>query len=309
MLVCATRLLLLLLAFALLPVFRIALPALVPLASGEELERLPGVANAARGIRLPTRPDGTWSLMFFGDVQDGFPYLPATLDRATALGVAAIAIGGDVSQGAGHLRLATRELRGHPPRVPLFAVPGNHDVKTNADRALFERSFGSTGFEFHIGDALVLGLDCTEPDEELRLLREKLDEADKRGEQVVIVRHFPVWRGSPGTPDGRFIAAIRRRRVRLVLSGHGHNPSLDVVDGVQFVVTPAMGDRSEGQGQTPLSYLLVQWDGQGFRVERHDRFRSNRLDLLSAVDHLLLAHAIPLISPRARAAFAAENEG
>jgi predicted phosphodiesterase len=273
--------------------------------SREELALLPGVANRARGIRLPTRSDGTWSLMFFGDVQGGFTYLPSTLDSAAALGVAAIAVGGDVSRGTGHLHLATRELRGHPPRVPLFAVAGNHDVKTDADRALFERSFGSTGFEFHIGDTLVLGLDCTEREQELRLLRENLDEADKRGEQVVIVRHFPVWRGSPGAPDGRLMEEIRGRRVRLVLSGHGHTPSLDVVDGIQFVVTPAMGDRSEGQGQTPLSYLLVHWDGSQFRVERHDRFRSNALDLRSAVDHLLLAHAVPLISPPARTAFAA----
>jgi predicted phosphodiesterase len=283
--------------FVCVPVLAIALATATISTSRRELQLLPGVSNGGRVAQLAAKPDGTWSLLLLADVQGGAAYLPGIVKAAAASGVSALVIAGDLSRGSGHLQLATRELRSAAPfPVPLFAVPGNHDVKTGDDRELFERCFGSREFAFRIGDTLVMGLDATRPEEELASLRQQLARARAEHLRVVIVRHFPVWKGAPGTPNRRFLEAIRGHDVAMVLSGHGHAPSVDEVGGVQFVVAPASGDRSEGQGQTPVSYLIVRWTGTAFRIERHDRLRINRLDLRSAVDHLVLVHALSLTS-------------
>jgi hypothetical protein len=166
------------------------------------------------------------------------------------------------------------------------------------DRREFERAFGGAEFEFRIGRHVFVGLDATRPGRELELLREALRRTRAMGESLVLVRHYPVLRGSPRAPDPEILEAIRDQDVPLVLTGHGHAPRIDRWGRTLFVVAPATGDRSERQGQTPVSDLLVRWTGSEFRIERHDRMRRNAVDLRAEFEHLLFAHLLPAFPSR-----------
>ena len=245
-----------------------------------------------------------WSVQILADIQDGFLYLPRVLAEGEALGVDAVVVAGDLARGDGgdHLSLLLRQLALHPPQVPLFAVPGNHDTVRPVDRQRFVRCFGATEFEFRIGHTWFVGLDSTRgfTKSDRDRLQARIAHAERGGERVVVVRHHsplpsPDPRENPYASE-ELTALLEHPSVAFVLSGHAHHWSAAERRGVRFVVAPPSGDRSHGQGQTAISYLVLRWTGTQFELEHRQFFRSNWLELEAALQHVILAHWIPSLS-------------
>ncbi len=261
--------------------------------------RVERAANA-RIREVPTAPDGSWAVQILADIQDGFSYLPRILDEGAELGARAVVIAGDLQRGDGglHLSLVLNELRAHGSDLPLFVVPGNHDAMTRADRAAFEAAFGSSVFEFRIGSTWFVGLDSTDPegfDEERERLRARIEEVSRAGGRVVAVRHHSPLHDVGGLADEALLDVLRDPSVAFVIAGHAHTSRVDRIGPTRFVVAPPSGDRSHGQGQTPVSYLILRSDGVRLSLELHQFSRRNWLDARSAWSHAWDVHVLPFL--------------
>lgn len=270
--------------------------------------RVPGAANTT--IReLSADDSGAWSVVVLADIQEGFTYIGSIFDEIAGARPTAVIIAGDLARGAGgqHLALLVQQLQQHPSPAPLFVVPGNHDCLSPAAHRAFLERFGSTEFEFRIGKFRFLGLDSmTRPISwQLDRLHSSTELASARGEQLIVVRHHPVSGGNgssadePAREDNRMLLqALQSPPVTLVISGHSHESSVEAYRGMTLVVAAPSGDRNMGGGQTPVSYLVLRWNGSKMTLEQHKLSRTNSLDLEAAYLHVMIAHIRPLLRER-----------
>ena len=263
-------------------------------------DRVPAAGNTRvrRIERLPSEP---WSVQILADIQDGFLYLPRILSEGRSLGVDAVVVAGDLARGGGgdHLSLLLRQLELHPPSVPLFVVPGNHDTVRARDRERFVHCFGAAEFEFEIGQTRFIGLDSTVDTgpAQVRQVARQLANARRLDQGVVVVRHHsPLPSDDPGEntrSSPELARLLTHSKVRFVVSGHAHSWQLDQQGDTRFLIAPASGDRSHGQGQTPISFLILRWTGTRLELERYEHFRSNWIELTTAFQHVFLGHVTP----------------
>ena len=140
--------------------------------------------------------------------------------------------------------------------VPLYPLPGNHDVITgtgNSDdrrgEELYKRHFGPLYYSFDYGNAHLV---CLYTDEALQSrprmsadqidwLREDL--AQSEAQHVFVFMHKPVW-DYEGAGWDAVHDVLRRHPVRAVIAGHYHHyhKSLER-DGIQYYVLGATGGR------------------------------------------------------------------
>jgi Icc-related predicted phosphoesterase len=274
---------------------------MAPMRAAEDLDapiaRVEGVGNASLR-EVPAASDGSWAVQILADIQDGFPYLQRIVREGAEQGARAIVVAGDLQRGDGgrHLGLVLRELHRRETQAPLFVVPGNHDAMTPADRAAFEAAFGGDRFEFRIGSTWFVGLDSTDSAgfaEERRRLRTRIAAAAEAGENVVVVRHHSPLSDVGGLADAELLHLLEHPSVAFVIAGHAHTSRVDRIGATRFVVAPPSGDRSHGQGQTAVSYLMLRSSGGRLRLELHQFSRQNRVDAESAWTHAWLVHLAP----------------
>ena len=144
-----------------------------------------------------------------------------------------------------------RELL-EPIGLPVYCVPGNHDVRSLMQEAL-------RGPPFHYcepveaGDWLIANIDSCEPgdvggrvgNDELRSLHELI--ADSSAAHVAVCLHHPPalmgsrWLDSVGLEDKEaFLESLARSgKVRLILFGHVHQVYEADHDGIRIVGTPS----------------------------------------------------------------------
>ncbi|MBW7930122.1 MAG: 3',5'-cyclic-AMP phosphodiesterase [Gammaproteobacteria bacterium] len=139
-----------------------------------------------------------------------------------------------------------------PLGVPVLCVPGNHDVATTLVAELAGPPFLTQG-SLVLDRWLLLLLDSTIPGEhggrlgpaQLAWLRDML--ARHRGHHALIALHHHVlplgsrWLDQLGLADaGALLAELdRSSQVRALLSGHVHQASDTVHNGVRFLTTPS----------------------------------------------------------------------
>lgn len=261
--------------------------------------RVDGATNG-HAVEVPAAADGSWAVQILADIQDGFRYLPQILSEGAEHGARAVVIAGDLQRGDGgrHIDLVLRELRQRGARVPLFAVPGNHDAMTASDRQAFQAAFGGDVFEFRIGSTWFEGLDSTNPggfEAERTRLQSRIAQASRAGESVVVVRHHSPLRDVGGIADDALLEVLRDPSVAFVIAGHAHTSRVDRIGTTRFVVAPPSGDRSHGQGQTLVSYLILRSDGTRLTLELHQLSRRNRIDAQCAWTHAWLVHVLPFL--------------
>lgn len=136
-----------------------------------------------------------------------------------------------------------------PLRVPIFAVPGNHDVRSSVrslcpDLPWADADHASWSLE-HDG-ITIIGLDTTHVgqhgaqfDEERAIwLRDALDDADRAGRPTLLAMHHPPFRSGISWMDRSgflgleaFIDIVREHSVDRILCGHMHRPMNALVGG------------------------------------------------------------------------------
>ena len=170
----------------------------------------------------------------------------------------------------------------------VMVIPGNHDSR-NVGYIHFERLFGEryscVGFE----DAIMVGVDSSEPDlndgrvgrEHYGFIREAFAGADERLKIFVIHHHLiPI----PGTgrerniifDAGDVLELLDEVGADLVLSGHKHVPYSWKLENL-FIVNAGTTSTTRLRGNTRPCYNIIEIEDGRVRVFRKYPFKEREL--------------------------------
>jgi 3',5'-cyclic AMP phosphodiesterase CpdA len=180
----------------------------------------------------------------------------------------AVIISGDIGESIDEREQAKTILKGLD--VPVYYIPGNHDIKDTNGLALYRRQFGPDYYSFRVKNAEVLALDSQllgnysqfetkspQPmapglEEESQKMLKWLAAQPKpaRGEVVIAVQHISLFRDN-GFPDGKpywvvdgpyaqhEVELLHGLGVKHLLTGHWHTGRVFNQDGITIHVAPA----------------------------------------------------------------------
>lgn len=159
-----------------------------------------------------------------------------------------------------HFKWMAEEIDEKLGRVPLYAVPGNHEILSRdgkIDRSLYNELFGQGYYWFSYGEVLFIGLDSSTSmydDEQMEWLEDTLEKIRPQFKFCVIFSHVPPvnvkipndHRLYDESRD-KFASVIRNKGVDLLIAGHVHFFSESKFAGVPLVTLPSSGQpiRSE----------------------------------------------------------------
>jgi 3',5'-cyclic AMP phosphodiesterase CpdA len=168
---------------------------------------------------------------------------------------------GDAEQLAEYKRI-TRKLDN---AIPLYSVPGNHDVgniPTGASLKAYRQNIGPDYYTFRSGEleGIVLNSSLIQhpegaPDEAERqqkwLETELASAKDARVRWIVVFQHIPFFLHAPDEADeyfnipsaarSRYLELLERSGVRYVFAGHLHNNSVGQSGSLQMITTGPVG--------------------------------------------------------------------
>ena len=188
---------------------------------------------------------------------------------------------GDAGQIAEYRRIAARLDRS----IPLYNIPGNHDVEnapTSASVAAYVKTFGPDHYSFRAQRLYGIVLDSTviaAPDgvraeygTQDRWLSDELTRAQASGAlHVVVFQHHPWFLNTADEADGYFNIPLARRTdllarfkaagVRYLISGHYHRNALARDGDIEMITSGPVG-MPLGQGtQSGLRVVIVRDSG------------------------------------------------
>lgn len=153
-----------------------------------------------------------------------------------------------------HFKWIADEIDEKLGRVPLYAVPGNHEIYSvngKVDKSLYYELFGQGYYWFSYGDVLFIGLDSSTSfydDEQLQWLEKTLTKIRPQFKFCVIFSHVPpINVRAPNhhrlfdEARERFAKVIAQKNVNLLISGHVHHFSESEFAGVPLVTLPSSG--------------------------------------------------------------------
>jgi predicted phosphodiesterase len=213
-------------------------------------------------------PSGAYRVAVLGDSQKGLSNLRNLVAACQEAGAVALFHTGDLvaSNDDGHYRLAAEYLRRGGLRVPLYAIPGNHDVKGGPER--FVRDYGPVERVCSWGRVAFLLLDDADgrPPEAARL--DALLASIPAAESVVLLLHVPPLdeKGQPYPEFRPFLAWIESTpRVKYVFSGHLHRYFTKTIGEAKLVVNGVGGDYESWQLSQKVYATLLDVDGAALK--------------------------------------------
>ncbi|XP_031699290.1 serine/threonine-protein phosphatase CPPED1 [Anarrhichthys ocellatus] len=159
-------------------------------------------------------------------------------------------------------------LKGTDPSIPLVFVSGNHDLGNTPTPRTLEQycsAWGNDYFSFWVGGVLCLVLNsqlfydgsaCPQLKEAQETwLEEQLSRAssstEPRPKHVLVFQHIPLYLKSPDEEDDYFnlqkgvrqnlLDRFKKAGVKAVFSGHYHRNAGGCHDGLDMVVSSAIG--------------------------------------------------------------------
>lgn len=170
----------------------------------------------------------------------------------------------------------------------IMVIPGNHDSR-NVGYVHFERLFGERFSVMDFEEAIMVGVDSSEPDldngqvgrEHYGFIRAAFSNAGDRLRIFVIHHHLvPI----PGTgrerniifDAGDILELLDEAGVDLVLSGHKHVPHTWKLEDM-FIVNAGTASTTRLRGNTRPCYNIIEIEGGGVRVFRKYPFKQREL--------------------------------
>jgi 3',5'-cyclic AMP phosphodiesterase CpdA len=188
---------------------------------------------------------------------------------------------GDAAQIAEYLRIT----RGLDRTIPVYNVPGNHDVgndPTPESIALYRKNFGPDYYSFREGGiyGIVLNSSYFKAPDKVRdeaarqeaWLGAELEKMKQSGAMPVVFLHIPLFPKDADEPDQyfntpvetrkRILALLHRYNVRYVFAGHLHANSFSKDGDLEMVTTAAEGKPG---GPDPSGVQIVEVSGDSLR--------------------------------------------
>ena len=137
--------------------------------------------------------------------------------------------------------------------MPLYLVPGNHDLEDAGGREAYQSRFGKVPWIFHHRGWTFIGLNTEAPaargfitGDQRQWLRTRLS-LEEKSHGTVVFMHRPVWPtftqeyGLHALPQPDLHQLFVGSRVKAVFSGHEHHFHQEVRDGILYVITGGAG--------------------------------------------------------------------
>src|SRR3954453_4943489 len=238
--------------------------------------------------------DGRLTICQISDIHCGSAYfIPDLLERSILeindCEPTAIVVSGDLTD-AGYRQEFEQaaEYVGRFRCDNLMVIPGNHDSR-NVGYIHVERLFGERYSVIEFEDAIMVGVDSSEPDlndgrvgrEHHAFIRDCFGNAEDRLKIFVVHHHLiPI----PGTgrerniiyDAGDVLELLTDIDVDLVLSGHKHGPYSWRVENM-FIVNAGTASTTRLRGNTRPCYNIIEIDDGRVRVFRKYPFKEREL--------------------------------
>ncbi len=238
--------------------------------------------------------DGRLTICQISDIHCGSPYfIPDLLERSILeindLEPTAVVVSGDLTD-AGYRQEFEQaaEYVGHFRCENLMVIPGNHDSR-NVGYIHFERLFGERYSVIEFDEAIMVGVDSSEPDlndgrvgrEHYGFIRDSFENAGEKLKIFVVHHHLiPI----PGTgrerniifDAGDILELLAGLGVDLVLSGHKHVPYSWRLENM-FVVNAGTASTTRLRGNTRPCYNIIEIENGRVKVFRKYPFKEREL--------------------------------
>ena len=146
-------------------------------------------------------------------------------------------------------------------KIPVYEVPGNHDVGNDATTdnvEQYKRNFGADRFSFSYKNTYIIGINTnliwagnTPLETEQTLWLQKELKKGQKYKYRIVAGHHPIYVNQPDekktyenlTPEKRteYLELFRNNKVDIYLSGHLHFPASDRSAGVPLCTAGAVG--------------------------------------------------------------------
>src|ERR671929_1631176 len=237
---------------------------------------------------------GRLTICQISDIHCGSPYfIPDLLERSILeindYEPTAIVVSGDLTD-AGYRQEFEQaaEYVGRFECENLMMIPGNHDSR-NVGYIHFERLFGERYSVMDFEDAVMVGVDSSEPDlddgrvgrEHYEFIHETFALAEDKLKIFVIHHHLiPI----PGTgrerniiyDAGDVLELLADTEVDLVLSGHKHVPYSWRLEDM-FIVNAGTASTTRPRGNTRPCYNIIEIENGRVKVFRKYPFKDREL--------------------------------
>jgi 3',5'-cyclic-AMP phosphodiesterase len=244
------------------------------------------------GEDMSTR--GRLTICQISDIHCGSPYfIPDLLERSILeindLEPTAVVVSGDLTNAGYRQEFETSAEYVQRFRCEnVMVIPGNHDSR-NVGYVHFERLFGERYSCIEFEDAVMVGVDSSEPDlndgrvgrEHYEFIRDSFARSDERLKIFVIHHHLiPI----PGTgrerniifDAGDVLELLHEVGVDLVLSGHKHVPYSWKLEDI-FIVNAGTASTTRLRGNTRPCYNVIEIENGRVRVFRKYPFKEREL--------------------------------
>ncbi len=265
------------------------------------LSQLLMVCICLLGLLVPLRAGEAHSRFFFlvfTDIQIGMTEHDQDLQRevenlekfvaiANRLHPAFIVNCGDTVNKAGNAREISeykRIMSGLDPKIPLYNVPGNHDVKnepTPESLAAYHSGFGKDyySFEYEGFRGIVLNTSLIkhaqavpqEAEQQSEWLQATLAGRDKNA-ATVIFQHMPWFLRDVDEADNysnlqrserkSYLERFKEAHIRYIFAGHLHDNAFGTSHGIQMRTVSALG---KPLGKSPSGFGVVVVDGEDLK--------------------------------------------
>ncbi len=228
------------------------------------------------------------------DIHCGSPYfVPDLLERSileiNELDPTAVVVSGDLTDAGYRQEFETSAEYVRRFRCDhVMVIPGNHDSR-NVGYIHFERLFGDRYSVLDFEEAIMVGVDSSEPDlndgrigrERYEFIRGAFDNAGDRLKIFVVHHHLmPI----PGTgrerniifDAGDVLELLTEMDVKLVLSGHKHVPYSWKLENM-FLVNAGTASTSRLRGNTRPCYNIIEIENDRVKVFRKYPFKEREL--------------------------------
>jgi 3',5'-cyclic-AMP phosphodiesterase len=237
---------------------------------------------------------GRLTICQISDIHCGSPYfIPDLLERSILeindLEPTAVVVSGDLTNAGYREEFETSAEYVRRFRCEnVMIIPGNHESR-NVGYVHFERLFGERYSCIDFENAVMVGIDSSEPDlndgrvgrEHYEFIRESFAGADERLRIFVIHHHLiPI----PGTgrerniifDAGDVLELLNDLGVDLVLSGHKHVPYSWRLEDM-FIVNAGTASTTRLRGNTRPCYNIIEIEDGRVRVFRKYPFKVREL--------------------------------
>ncbi len=161
------------------------------------------------------------------------------------------------------------------PEIPVYYTPGNHDLGSVPDKqsiSKYKKDYGNDKFAFTHKGAGFIGFNTSyikadlQPDEQkqYKWLTRKLEKS-RKANHIILFCHYPFFNQSVDEPEAysnigpeyrkKYLSLFESHKVAAVFSGHYHNNALNTYNGVQLIITSALG---KPLGKAPSGMRIVK---------------------------------------------------